>query len=156
TALVLTVDTSALSYRPSDLDTGRLPFLTGVGIANYTSDPVFQASLPAPGDRAAAVTRWAQVSTNPKLTWDDLAWLRQRTKLPIPVKGVLHPDDARRAVELRMDGVIVSNHGGRQLDGAVAALDTLPGIRAAVGPELPVLMDSGIRTGSDVVKALAL
>jgi isopentenyl diphosphate isomerase/L-lactate dehydrogenase-like FMN-dependent dehydrogenase len=150
------VDTSALSYRPSDLDTGRLPFLTGVGIANYTSDPVFRASLPAPGDRAAAVGRWAQVSTNPRLTWDDLAWLRRRTTLPILVKGILHPADARRAVELGMDGVVVSNHGGRQLDGAVAALDALPAVRAAVGPSVPVLMDSGIRTGADVVKALAL
>jgi isopentenyl diphosphate isomerase/L-lactate dehydrogenase-like FMN-dependent dehydrogenase len=97
-----------------------------------------------------------QMFPHPSLSWDDLSWLRDQTSLPIVVKGVLRGDDAQRAMKLGVDGIIVSNHGGRQLDGAVAALDALPEVRDAVGPDSPVLMDSGIRRGSDVVKAIAL
>ncbi|MFI1648582.1 alpha-hydroxy-acid oxidizing protein [Streptomyces avidinii] len=155
-AIVVTVDATHLGFRPAELDRGYSPFLRGTGIANFTSDPAFRAGLPAAADATATVLRWAQISTDPTLTWADLAWLRRLTRLPLLVKGILHPDDARLALEHGADGVVVSTHGGRQLDGGVSALDALPGVRAAVGPDVPVLMDSGIRTGSDVVKALAL
>ncbi|MEU6610100.1 alpha/beta fold hydrolase [Streptomyces shenzhenensis] len=155
-ALVLTVDSPVFGYRPADLDHGYLPFLHGAGLANFTTDPAFQAALPPDADAAAVIARWAAISTNPALTWDGLAWLRELTALPILLKGILHPDDARLALAHGMDGVIVSNHGGRQLDGTMATLDCLPAVRAAVGPAVPVLMDSGVRTGSDVLKALAL
>ncbi|WP_319729819.1 alpha-hydroxy-acid oxidizing protein [Streptomyces sp. MB09-01] len=156
TAIVVTVDATHLGFRPAELDSGYSPFLRGTGIANFTSDPAFLAGLPAGTDATAAVLRWAQISTDPTLTWADLAWLRGLTRLPLLVKGVLHPDDARLALEHGADGVVVSTHGGRQLDGSVSALDALPAVRTAVGPDVPVLMDSGVRTGSDVVKALAL
>ncbi|MFE6475488.1 alpha-hydroxy-acid oxidizing protein [Streptomyces rochei] len=155
-ALVLTVDNPAFGYRPSDLDHGFLPFVNGTGLANFTSDPVFTAALPSGADTAAVVGHWASVSGNPSLTWDRLPRLREMTDLPILVKGILHPDDARLALAHGADGIIVSNHGGRQLDGTMAALDCLPAVRAAVGESVPVLMDSGVRTGSDIVKALAL
>ena len=99
---------------------------------------------------------FGEIFSDPSRTWDDLARLRQSTRLPILVKGILHPDDARKAVDHGVAGVIVSNHGGRQLDGAIAALDALPPIVDAVGDRTTVLFDSGIRRGADVVKALAL
>jgi len=102
------------------------------------------------------VGHFVGVFSNPEVTWDDLAFLRSTTRLPILLKGVLHPDDARHAREHGVDGVIVSNHGGRQVDGAIAALDALPGVVEAVGVDLPVLLDSGVRSGSDGLKALAL
>ncbi|MFJ6435992.1 alpha-hydroxy-acid oxidizing protein [Streptomyces sp. NPDC091416] len=155
-ALVLTVDNPAFGYRPADLDHGYLPFVQGAGLANFTADPVFRAALPENSGPADVVRHWAAISANPGLTWDRLPWLRRLTRLPILVKGILHPDDARLALDRGADGIVVSNHGGRQLDGSVAALDALPAVRAAVGDRVPVLMDSGVRTGSDVVKALAL
>ncbi|HWW90675.1 MAG TPA: lactate 2-monooxygenase [Solirubrobacteraceae bacterium] len=157
-AVVVTLDTWMLGWRPRDLQNGYLPFLKGEGVANYFSDPVFRAALEkAPeDDLGPAIGHWAYQFSNPSVTWDDLAWLREQTELPIVLKGILHPDDARRAVQCGADGLIVSNHGGRQVDGAVGALDALPAVREAVGPELPVLFDSGIRTGSDIFKALAL
>ena len=103
-----------------------------------------------------AIQQWAMAFPNPTLDWDDLPTLREHTSLPILVKGVLHPDDARRAVDLGLDGVIVSNHGGRQVDGSVTPLGQLPAVVDEVGDEVPVLMDSGVRTGSDVLKAVAL
>jgi isopentenyl diphosphate isomerase/L-lactate dehydrogenase-like FMN-dependent dehydrogenase len=156
-ALVVTLDTWSLAWRPRDLASGYLPFLTGQGLANYFSDPVFRARLSSPpeDDPGAAVALWSQLFGNPGLRWSDLGWLREQTALPILVKGVCHPDDAREAIETGLDGVIVSNHGGRQIDGARPSLDCLPEVAAASG-QLPVLFDSGIRTGSDVVKALAL
>jgi isopentenyl diphosphate isomerase/L-lactate dehydrogenase-like FMN-dependent dehydrogenase len=156
TALVLTIDAPTFGFRPADLDQGFQPFVDGAGLANYTSDPVFQAALPPGAGIAAVVRHWATISGNPGLTWDRLRRLRELTDLPLLVKGVLHPDDARLALAHGAHGVIVSNHGGRQLDGTVAALDCLPAVRAAVGDSVPVLMDSGVRTGGDVVKALAL
>ncbi|MEW1614263.1 MULTISPECIES: alpha-hydroxy-acid oxidizing protein [unclassified Streptomyces] len=155
-ALVLTVDNPAFGYRPADLDHGYLPFVQGAGLANFASDPVFRASLPKNAGPGDVVRHWAAISANPGLTWDRLPRLRELTRLPILVKGVLHPDDARLALDRGADGIVVSNHGGRQLDGSIAALDALPAVRAAVGNHVPVLMDSGVRTGSDVVKALAL
>jgi len=194
-AVVVTVDTTMLGWRPQDLDLGSLPFSQGIGIAQYTSDPRFQQlvaervaaadpgrgrdvevtlgalrsllsisrqhpgplrdNLRSPVPRAAVET-FLDIYSNPGLTWEHLATLPSRTRLPVVVKGVLHPDDARRAVDLGASGVVVSNHGGRQVDGAVASLDALGGVRAAVGARTAVILDSGVRTGADVVKALAL
>ena len=206
-AIVVTLDTAYLGWRPRDLDLGHLPFARGEGIAQYTSDPVFQsrvaervarqaaqhgqqgtaANAPArprptpaavgtllsmsrnhPGrtrdnlraqEPRAAVETFLEVFSRPSLTWDDLPRLRELTRLPIVLKGILHPDDARRAVDAGIDGVYVSNHGGRQVDRSVAALDALPGVVAAVrdaGSTAPVIFDSGIRCGADVFIALAL
>jgi lactate 2-monooxygenase len=156
-ALVVTVDTWQLGWRPRDLDTAYLPFLRGEGIANYTSDPAFRAGLASPPeqDPNAAVLHFLGMFNHPALTWTDLAWLREQTSLPIVLKGLQHPEDARRAVDAGVQGVICSNHGGRQVDGAVGSLDALPDVVAAAG-DLPVLFDSGVRTGADAVKALAL
>lgn len=194
-AIVVTVDTTMLGWRPQDLNLGSLPFARGLGIAQYTSDPRFlelvaqrvataagaardkvrptvgavkslvQMSRAHPGDTRAnltspepraAVETFLDIYSNPALSWDHLATLRSRTALPILVKGILHPDDARRAFEIGVDGIVVSNHGGRQVDRAIASLDALVGIREAVGPDPVVLLDSGIRTGADVFVALAL
>jgi lactate 2-monooxygenase len=157
-AIVLTLDTWMLGWRPRDLQSGYLPFLKGEGVANYLSDPVFRAALEKPPeeDLGPAIGHWAYQFSNPTVSWDDLAWLREQTDLPIVLKGILHEDDARRAVQAGADGLIVSNHGGRQVDGAIGALDALPDVREAVGPEMPILLDSGIRTGADIFKALAL
>ncbi len=194
-AIVLTLDTTMLGWRPRDLDLGSLPFMQGQGIAQYTSDPVFlrelkegrlgataptevkpplnlqtiataleqKANFPGglmknltSGDPRAAVQRFMTTYSRPSLQWDDLKFLRQHTKLPILLKGVLHPDDARKAVETGIDGLIVSTHGGRQIDGEIAALDALPAVAEAVNGKIPVLLDSGVRGGADVFKALAL
>ncbi len=191
-AIVLTLDTTMLGWRPRDLDFGSLPFMKGQGIAQYTSDPVFRAQLGQPLDAGAtpnppvnlstlatalvqkakyrgglwknltanepraAVQRFMTTYSRPSLQWDDLEFLRQQTKLPVLLKGVLHPDDAKKAVEAGIDGLIVSNHGGRQVDGAIASLDALPAIAAAVNGKVPVLFDGGVRGGADVFKALAL
>ncbi|MGZ4296957.1 MAG: alpha-hydroxy-acid oxidizing protein [Solirubrobacteraceae bacterium] len=157
-AIIVTLDTFLPGWKPRDLQRGWQPFLQGVGIANYLSDPVFRSRLAKPPeeDPQAAVGAFVGVFTNPRLTWEDLEFLRSRTTLPIALKGILHPDDARTAREHGMDGVVVSNHGGRQIDGAIASLDALPAIVDAVGDDLEVLLDSGIRSGADIVKALAL
>ena len=192
-AVVVTLDTTMLGWRPRDLDLGHLPFSRGFGIAQYTADPVFDAlararaaaprSGPAPritpravrtlleisrhhpGDTLAnlrspvpraAVETFLDVYSRPTLGWDEVATLRSRTRLPVVLKGVLHPDDARRAVDAGVDGLLVSNHGGRQVDHAIAALDALPGVVAAVDGRVPVLLDSGVRTGADVAVALGL
>jgi lactate 2-monooxygenase len=197
-AIVLTLDTTMLGWRPRDLDLGYLPFLEGKGIAQYTSDPVFmrevkegrlgaaaptgatdakpplnlrtiatalaqKANFPggllrnlASPEPRAAVARFVATYSRANITWDDLKFLRQHTKLPIVLKGILHADDARLAVQHGADGVIVSNHGGRQIDGEIASIDALPGVVAAVGGKIPVLFDSGVRGGADVFKALAL
>jgi L-lactate dehydrogenase (cytochrome) len=156
--LVLTLDTFILAWRPRDLRTGYLPFLSRLGLANYESDPAFLAKLAASPDEdpMAAVLHWQSMFGDPSNTWDDLTWLRDHWDGPILLKGVLHPDDARRAVDAGMEGVLVSNHGGRQIDGEIGALDALPGVVDAVDGRAEVLFDSGIRTGSDVIKALAL
>lgn len=191
-ALVITLDTTLLGWRPWDLDLGSLPFTRGVGIAQYTSDPRFaelvaervatdvedepvtvtpQAvrtmlemarnhpgrlldNLRAPETRAAVQT-FLDTFSNPALSWDHLATLRERTRLPIVLKGVLHPDDAQRAFDTGVDAVMVSNHGGRQVDGSIGTLDALVRIREAVGAEPTVLLDSGIRGGADAIKAMA-
>lgn len=194
-AIVVTLDTQMLGWRPRDLDRGFLPFIRGMGIAQYTSDPVFRrlvaerlAADPDPdapkpkatpaavrtlaamtrrypgrfaanlrsGEPRVAVETFLDVFSRADLTWDDLPFLRQRTKLPILLKGVQHPDDARTAIDAGVDGLVVSNHAGRQIDGGVGSLDALPAVVAAVDGRVPVLLDSGIRGGSDVLKALAL
>ena len=157
-AVVVTLDTLTLGWRPRDLRKGYLPFVTGEGCAQFFSDPVFRSRLERPPEEdviAAAVTMLGTFG-NLGLTWDDLAWLRKHTTLPLLVKGVLTGEDALRARESGVEGVVVSNHGGRQVDGSVAALDALGEVREALGTEAVVLMDSGIRTGADVLKALAL
>jgi len=188
-ALVLTLDTTQLGWRVRDLDLAYLPFLYGKGLAQYTSDPVFQGQLesievppsgrptPAalralvqiarahPGSTwrnlvsprpRAAIRLFLDTFSKPSLDWDDIAFVRGLTELPLVLKGVLHPDDARRALEHGVDGIVVSNHGGRQVDGAIATLDALQPIVEAVGDRIPVLLDSGVRGGADVFKALAL
>jgi lactate 2-monooxygenase len=154
--IVVTLDTWVTGWRPRDLSTSNFPQLRGHCLANYTSDPVFRAGLQRPPeeDPQGAVLRWIQLFGNP-LTWDDLGWLRSLTELPLLVKGICHPEDARRAKDGGVDGIYCSNHGGRQANGGMPALDCLPGVvEAADG--LPVWFDSGIRSGADVVKALAL
>lgn len=157
-AIVVTLDTWLLAWRPRDLEVAFLPFLQGEGIANYLSDPVFRAALEAPPeeDMAGAIRHFLAVFSDPSVTWAGLAFLREHTRLPIVLKGILHPDDARRAVDHGIDGILVSNHGGRQVDGAIAALDALPAVVDAVPGSLPVLFDSGVRTAADAFVALAL
>jgi lactate 2-monooxygenase len=157
TALVVTLDTWMLGWRPRDLERAYLPFLHRVGIANYTSDPVFRSLLPEgmPQEQAEVLT-WAANFADPSLTWTDIAWLRERTSLPLVLKGISCGADAALALDVGADAVQVSNHGGRQVDGAVAAIDALPDVVDTVAGRVPVLFDSGIRTGADAVKALAL
>ncbi|MFH8621680.1 alpha-hydroxy-acid oxidizing protein [Streptomyces vietnamensis] len=154
--IVVTLDTWVTGWRPRDLATANFPQLRGHCLANYTSDPVFRARLAkAPEeDPRAAVAEWAGIFGKP-LVWDDLAWLRSLTDLPILLKGICHPEDVRRARDGGVDGIYCSNHGGRQANGGLPALDALPAVVAAA-EGLPVLFDSGVRTGADVVKALAL
>ncbi len=157
-AIVLTVDTFVPGWKPRDLQQAWLPFLNGVGVANYFQDPVFRAALEKTPeeDVGAATGHFLGVQANPALSWDDLAWLREQTELPIVVKGIQHADDAREAVRRGLDGIVVSNHGGRQVDGAIGSLDALPAIAEATGDDLAILFDSGIRGGADAIKALAL
>ncbi|OBK47832.1 alpha-hydroxy-acid oxidizing protein [Mycobacterium kubicae] len=195
-ALVVTVDTTLLGWRPQDLNLGSLPFTKAIGIAQYTSDEQFMKSVrdrvaaaKAAGERPpiqvtraavqtlltmarnvpgkffgnlvspvprASVETFLDTYSRPSLTWNDIVGLRERTTLPIVVKGLLHPDDARQAVDIGVSGIIVSNHGGRQVDSVIGAADALADVAAAVGGRIPIIFDSGIRCGADIVKALAL
>jgi len=157
-AIVLTVDTFIPGWKPRDLQQAWLPFLNGMGVANYFQDPVFRAALEKTPeeDVGAATGHFLGVQANPALNWEDLAQLREMTSLPILVKGIQHPDDAREVARRGLDGVVVSNHGGRQVDGAIPSLDALPAIAEAAGDDLAILFDSGVRGGADVLKALAL
>jgi len=157
-AIFITLDTTVLGWRPRDLDLGFLPFIRGQGIAQYTSDPAFRAMLPQTPEQnpmAAAVT-FTQVFSDPGLDWKRIAKIRSWTKLPVILKGIMRADDAAKAVSEGYDGILVSNHGGRQVDGGMGALDALPGVVVAAKGKIPVLMDSGVRCGADVFKALAL
>lgn len=154
--IVVTLDTWVPGWRPRDLSTGNFPQLRGHALANYFTDPVFRSRLAQPPEEnpGGAILHWAGVFGNP-LTWDDLPWLRSLTDLPLILKGLCHPEDVRRAGDAGVDGIYCSNHGGRQADGALPALDALPGVvEAADG--LPVLFDSGVRSGAHIIKALAL
>jgi len=156
-AIVVTLDTLTLGWRPRDLRLAYLPFIKGEGCGQYFTDPVFLSKLDKPPEEDLLTAAATMLATFPNigLTWDDLDWLRTQTSLPLLVKGVLTADDAQRAFEHGIDGVVVSNHGGRQVDGAVAALDALVEVRDAL-PDAVVLMDGGIRCAADVVKAVAL
>ncbi|MET0198411.1 MAG: alpha-hydroxy-acid oxidizing protein [Rhodococcus fascians] len=158
TTLVLTLDTTLLGWRPADLDRGYLPFLANLGIENYLTDPAFKAGLEQPVETnpIAAAMHWAKMFPNPGLNWGQLKFLRDHWDGPIVLKGICTVGDARSAVEHGVDGIVVSNHGGRQIDGARASLDALPAIVDAVGDQVTVLFDSGVRTGADMAKALAL
>ena len=155
-ALVVTLDTWVTGWRPRDLNTANFPQLRGHVLQNYFTDTVFRGMLDAPPeeDLSAAVAAWA-ATFGQVLTWEDMGWLREATSLPLVLKGICHPDDARQAVDRGADAVFCSNHGGRQANGGIAAIDMLPDVVKAAG-ETPVLFDSGIRSGSDAVKALAL
>jgi len=191
-AIVVTLDTTMLGWRPRDLDRASLPFLRGQGIAQYTSDPVFMQqvkerpdsgrppeaplnhhsiatavaqarNVPGPtfsnlksGRARRAVQHFIETYSRPSLTWDDLAFLREHTKLPIVLKGILDSENAQRAVDHGIDGIVVSNHGGRQIDGAIATLEALPDIARTVDGRMKILFDSGIRSGADAFKAIAL
>lgn len=190
-AITVTLDTTLLGWRIQDLDLAYLPFLRGKGIAQYTSDPVFNKLLNEPDNAEPikrkltidtianaielmrkypggffnnlktkrplkAVRQFISIYSRPSLTWEDLAFLREQTSLPIILKGILHPDDARMALDHGMDGIIVSNHGGRQVDGAISTIEALPDIVKTIDEKIPVLLDSGIRSGADMFKAIAL
>ena len=192
-AIAVTLDTTILGWRIRDLDQAYLPFLEGKGIAQYTSDPVFQRLMDEPDDPNApqlkpkvtlhllktvmqmkknypggfwknlrsdrplkAVRKFTSIYSRPSIKWEELKFLREHTKLPIVLKGILHPDDAQKAFDYGMDGLIVSNHGGRQVDGAVGTFTMLPEIIKVVDDRVPVLLDSGVRSGSDMFKAIAL
>ncbi|KJS11878.1 MAG: lactate 2-monooxygenase [Peptococcaceae bacterium BRH_c8a] len=157
-AVVITVDNPLLGWRPEDLHNLYPPLILRRAVANFITDPVFVAMLPKPPqqDMEAASELVAEISRNPNFSWDDLAFIRKNTRLPILIKGILHPEDALMAINYGANGIIVSNHGGRHLDGAVASLNALPKVYAAVQGRVPVLMDSGIRRGADVIKAIAL
>jgi lactate 2-monooxygenase len=157
-AIVVTLDTLVLGWRPRDLRNAYLPFRDGEGIAQFTSDPVFRSRLAVAPEDDPLVAAGTMLAMFPNLAlrWDDLAWLRELTSLPLLVKGVLSGEDARRSLDAGVDGIIVSNHGGRQVDGALATLDALVEVRRAVGSDATVLVDGGIRGGSDVLKALAV
>jgi isopentenyl diphosphate isomerase/L-lactate dehydrogenase-like FMN-dependent dehydrogenase len=156
-AVVVTLDTWQLGWRPRDLSTAYLPFLKAQGVANYFADPVFREGLEKTPeeDQGPAVLKFLGLFNNPTLTWDDIAFLRDHTSLPLVLKGIQHPDDVRKAREIGVQGIVCSNHGGRQVDGAIGSLDALPALVEAAG-DLPVLFDSGVRTGADACKALAL
>ncbi|WP_240628529.1 alpha-hydroxy acid oxidase [Bacillus salacetis] len=157
-AIVLTVDTPIMGFRESDHINNYSPIGEGSGSGNYFTDPIFQNLLEKPimEDREMALKKQKELFENPSVTWEAIHRIRQYTDLPILLKGIVHPEDAKLALDYKVDGLIVSNHGGRQLDHGVATLDVLEGICDVVKGELPVLLDSGVRRGSDVFKALAL
>lgn len=198
-AVVITLDTHLLGWRTQDLDLALLPFTRGMGIAQYTSDPVFQrlvreraagasgesskvrvtaktiaagvsiarSGAAVTGSRSlrdnlrsplprTAVETFLDVFSTPALTWGDLTRAREWTSLPIILKGIVHPDDAERAVDAGADGIWISNHGGRQIDRSVATLDVLPEIAERVAGRTPIVFDSGVRSGADAAVALAL
>ena len=154
-AIVLTVDTIMLGWKRRDFRNGYSPLREGKGVANYITDPVLCSRLTEVTPENV-VEEILKNIYHPALNWNDIAFLREQTSLPILVKGILHPDDARLAVEHGVDGIIVSNHGGLQMDGAISTLEALPAISKVVAGKIPVLLDSGVRTGADVVKAIAL
>lgn len=154
-AIVLTVDTVMLGWREEDIRNQFSPLKRGYGQGNYATDPVFMADL-TEQSQESIVDSILENIYHPTLNWNDITELRNHTSLPILIKGILHPDDAKLAIEKGIDGIIVSNHGGRQLDGVIASIDALSGIVEAVNGSIPVLFDSGVRRGSDAVKALAL
>ncbi|MEO6693290.1 MAG: alpha-hydroxy-acid oxidizing protein, partial [Saprospiraceae bacterium] len=189
-AIVLTLDTTTLGWRSLDLGNGFLPFARGMGIAQYTSDPIFKmlikdsvmpmSDVPVslnliwntfqmmrkyPGsflknfrskEPILAVRKFLEIYSKPNLNWEDIIWLRSKTKLPIILKGILRSDDALKAVDIGIDGIIVSNHGARQLDQVIGSVNALVEIKKHLPSEYPLLIDSGIRSGTDIFISLAL
>ncbi|MEU8175874.1 alpha-hydroxy-acid oxidizing protein [Microbispora hainanensis] len=152
--IAVTLDTWVTGWRPRDLRGSNYPQVPSGCLSNYTSDPVFRKGLRPGEDATEAFVRTMPIFGGP-FRWDDLDWLRAQTRLPLMLKGICHPEDVRRAKDHGVDAIYCSNHGGRQANGGLPALDCLPGVvEAADG--LPVLFDSGVRSGADVVKALAL
>jgi lactate 2-monooxygenase len=158
TALVVTLDTRLLAWREKDISMAYLPFLHGEGLSNYFSDPVFRAALGGEPEKNTfqAIMHFSQLFSNPALTWADIERIKKHAKIPIILKGIQHAEDAKKAYECGVDGIVVSNHGGRQLDGAIGSLDVLEEIATEVSEKLTILFDSGIRRGADVFKAMAL
>ncbi|GAA0286932.1 isopentenyl diphosphate isomerase/L-lactate dehydrogenase-like FMN-dependent dehydrogenase [Gracilibacillus halotolerans] len=154
-AIVLTVDTVMAGWRIGDMKSKFSPLSLGYGKGNYMEDPIFLDNLENHEEETILESILDNIQ-HPGLTWDAIAQLKKRTKLPILIKGILHPEDAKLALEYSVDGLIVSNHGGRQLDGVIASIDALPEVIKAVDGKIPVLFDSGVRQGIDAVKALAL
>jgi len=157
-AIVVTVDSTLLGWREADLRNAYLPFMEGHGMANYFTDPVFLSLLEHPPDNElkAAVLKALDEGNNMCFTWKQFEFIRRNTKLPLLIKGVTHPHDALLAIEYGADGIVVSNHGGRQLDGAIGTMEALPSIVNAVNDKVPILLDGGIRHGADIIKAIAL
>ena len=166
TALVVTLDTYILGWRPSDMDNGYNPFLRAdrIGVEAGFSDPVFReyfarthGGKQVEEDVSGAAAEWTRmIFPGRSHGWEDLRFLREQWNGPIVLKGIQSVRDARLAVRYGMQGIVVSNHGGRQQDGGVGSLTVLPEIVDEVGEEIEVLFDSGVRCGADVVKALAL
>ena len=189
-ALVVTLDTTMLGWRVRDLNLGYSPFLFGLGIAQYYSDPVFN-QLPDPIEQTSlrppltltfiksiislnnripggfwknlqsnhamkTVRKFTSIFNNSGMNWDDISRIREWTRLPIYLKGILRPDDAIKAVQAGIDGIIVSNHGGRQIDHGLGSMDTLPEIVQAVNGKARIIVDGGVQRGTDILKAVAL
>jgi len=190
-AIVLTLDTTTLGWRQRDLNNAYLPFIRGLGITQYTSDPVFKELLQDvnqqkqkssgnifqklrllhellknyPGsyfgnlksrEPIKAVRKFIEIYSRPELNWDDIQWLKEISNVPILLKGILNPQDAQKALNLGIDGIVVSNHGGRQIDRVISSLDALVEIKKVVPQNYPLIIDSGIRTGTDIFIAMAL
>jgi lactate 2-monooxygenase len=155
-ALVVTVDSWTLGFRPMDLERGNFPQFRGFCMQNYYTDANFTKHLAKPPeeDQPAALAHYTKIFANP-LSWEDLRWIRTQTKLPIAIKGIQHPDDARLAIDNGADVLYCTNHGGRQANSAVSTLQLLPGVVKAAG-STPVMFDSGVRSATDAIIALAL
>jgi lactate 2-monooxygenase len=155
-ALILTVDTWALGFRPADLQLGNFPQFRGFCMENYYSDKSFTKHLAKPPheDQPAALQHYGKIFQHP-VTWPDLQWIRSQTNLPVAVKGIQHPDDARRAIDNGADVLYCTNHGGRQANSGISTLELLPGILAAAG-STPVMFDGGVRDATDAIIALAM
>jgi isopentenyl diphosphate isomerase/L-lactate dehydrogenase-like FMN-dependent dehydrogenase len=153
TAIVMTIDVPRLGRRERDMR-NLLSFPEDVGPGNFAAG----ANVSSVPDerRGSALAMYWNTLIHDSLSWDDVDWLRSLTSLPILLKGVLHPDDATKALDYGVAGIIVSNHGGRQLDSSPAGIDALPAVVEAVAGRVPVLVDGGVRRGTDVIKALAL
>ncbi|MBM7541019.1 alpha-hydroxy-acid oxidizing protein [Amphibacillus cookii] len=156
--IVVTVDTPFLGWREVDMTNQYFPMQTGEGIANFMTDPVFNQRYNPDSllSQAEIIASIKSILFKQNLTWENIKWLQEITDLPIILKGILHLDDAKQAAEIGVDGIIVSNHGGRQLDGVISGLEALPAIVEAVQDKVAILVDGGIRRGTDILKAFAL
>ena len=162
--LIVTLDTWTMAWRPTDLDSANIPFIVGEGDEVGFQDPVFRRKFaertdgdtPEENKLQAGMYWCSEIFSGASRSWEDLKVLRKHWDGPIVLKGVLSADDAKLAAQHGMDGLIISTHGGRQIDGNVGTLDVLPEIVSAVGDKMTVMLDSGVRTGADIFKAIAL